>query len=69
MEAVVRSEPLRADRKKETSRVKPEGLEGASCANGQTEEHFRQGCSKSKGPEAERCRAGWGSRVGGSGAS
>lgn len=58
MEAVVRSKPLRADRKKETSRVKPKELEGDNCAKGQMEEHSRQGCSKSKGPEAERCRAG-----------
>lgn len=50
MEAIVRSEPLRADRKKETSRVKPEGLEGASCANGQMEEHSRQGGQQEQRP-------------------
>lgn len=58
VDGVVRSEPPRDDRKNETGRVSGNQLLK------QTEEYPRQGCSKCKSAKVERCRAGYGSRVG-----
>lgn len=47
-----------------TGRMILEGWEGVSLSNGWMEKHSRKGNSKDKSPEVEKCRAGWGCRMG-----